>query len=78
MQEFHGTIEFLDIEGGVWVLTTAAGEHYALFRAPAALLQEGLEVTITGQIKSDMMTVAQVGPVLEVIHFSPQQGSGSE
>lgn len=67
--EYTGQIEFLDLEGGVWVLTTPTGEHYSLFRAPKELLREGLEVVITGQIKPDMMTAAQVGPVLEVSSF---------
>lgn len=69
MSEFPGTIEFLDLEGGVWVLTTAAGDHYQLFRAPGALLKEGQAVVIQGEIKTDMMTAAQVGPVLEVSGF---------
>ncbi len=72
MQEYSGTIQFLDIEGGVWVLTLPSGQHYALFRAPKELLQEGLEVTIQGQLKEDMVTVAQVGPVLEVKSFRRQ------
>ncbi|MGF1574471.1 MAG: hypothetical protein ACFCU9_00790 [Cyanophyceae cyanobacterium] len=71
-QAFSGTIEFLDLEGGVWVLTTPAGDHYALFRAPQDLLAEGLEVTIQGSLKSDMMTAAQVGEVLEVKSFTTQ------
>jgi hypothetical protein len=72
MQEYQGKIEFLDIESGVWVLTVPSGQHYALFRAPKDLLQEGLEVTIQGQVKEDMLTVAQVGPVLEVKSFKLQ------
>jgi len=68
-QEWSGQVEFLDVEGGVWVLTTASGQHYQLFRAPRELLQEGLEVTITGQIRKDMLTAAQVGEVLEVRGF---------
>ncbi len=71
--EYTGRIEFLDIEGGVWVLTTPAGKHYSLFRAPKALLQEGMEVVITGQIKPDMVTAAQVGEVLEVSSFTEAQ-----
>lgn len=71
--EYQGQIEFLDIEGGVWVLTTPAGEHYSLFRAPKELLQEGMEVVITGQIKPDMVTAAQVGEVLEVSSFTAAQ-----
>jgi hypothetical protein len=69
LQEWSGTIQFLDLEGGVWVLTTATGQHYQLFRAPRELLQEGLGVTVTGQIREDVVTVAQVGPVLEVTGF---------
>jgi len=72
MQEFRGTIEFLDIEGGVWVLTLPSGQHYALFRAPKELLQEGLQVTIQGQVREDWVTTAQVGPVLEVKSFQKQ------
>ncbi len=68
--QYKGQIEFLDIEGGVWVLTTPEGDHYSLFRAPKELLQEGLEVEITGQIKPDMVTAAQVGEVLEVSSFT--------
>lgn len=73
IQEYQGKIEFLDIESGVWVLTVSSGTHYALFRAPKDLLQEGLEVTIQGQVKEDMLTVAQVGPVLEVKSFKRQR-----
>jgi len=68
--QYTGQIEFLDIEGGVWVLTTPEGDHYSLFRAPKELLQEGLEVEITGQIKPDMVTATQVGEVLEVSSFT--------
>ncbi len=68
-QTYTGTIEFLDLEGGVWVLKTS-NEQYSLFRAPKDLLQEGLQVEITGQINTDVMTAAQVGPVLEVSDYS--------
>lgn len=72
MQQFSGTIEFLDLEGGVWVLKTPDEKTYALFRAPQELLQEGYEVVITGQLKPEMVTAAQVGPVLEVRSFTAQ------
>ncbi|MEN9205922.1 MAG: hypothetical protein Q6J68_03010 [Thermostichales cyanobacterium SZTDM-1c_bins_54] len=68
-QEWTGTVEFLDLEGGVWVLTTPTGQRYQLFRAPRELLKEGLSVTITGQLRQDMLTTAQVGQVLEVSSF---------
>lgn len=72
MQEFEGIIQFLDIAGGVWVLQADA-ICYQLFRAPAPLLQENLAVTITGRLLEDMLTNAQVGPVLEVLTFAIAQ-----
>lgn len=70
MQTYTGTIEFLDLSGGVWVLTTAEGSHYALYRAPQELLHEGMAVTIEGSLNPDIMTAAQVGSVLEVKGFT--------
>jgi hypothetical protein len=72
MQSYSGKIEFLDIEGGVWVLTSPSGQHYNLFRAPKELLKQGLEVVVTGEIKDDVFTTAQVGPVLQVSSFTIQ------
>ncbi len=69
MQTYTGTIEFLDLEGGVWVLSTEE-ERYALFRAPKQLLQDGLDVAVTGQVNPDIVTAAQVGPVLEVSEYT--------
>jgi hypothetical protein len=69
MATYTGRIQFLDLEGGVWVLVTP-DETYALFRAPKELLKENLEVIISGRIQADIMTTAQVGPVLEVSSFS--------
>lgn len=69
MQTYTGTIQFLDLEGGVWVLTTP-DQQYSLFRAPKDLLREGLQVEIKGRINPEIMTAAQVGLVLEVSSFS--------
>jgi hypothetical protein len=68
--EFSGRVEFYDVEGGVWTVVGKNGTRYQLFRAPKRLLKEGLNVSISGRIVSDVMTIAQVGPVLEVQSFS--------
>lgn len=69
-REFEGEIQFLDIEGGVWALVSDEGDRYPLFRAPAALLEEGLNVTISGRLNDEVANVAQIGPVLEVLTFA--------
>ncbi|MEM6446770.1 MAG: hypothetical protein AAFY57_00195 [Cyanobacteria bacterium J06642_2] len=69
-REYEGQIQFLEIEGGVWILATDEGDRLPLFRAPAALLKEGLSVTISGRLNDEVMNVAQIGPVLEVLTFA--------
>lgn len=67
-----GTVEYRDIELGVWVLATPSGETYELVDAPPQLLQNGLRVQIEGIVRNDMMTVSMVGPILEVRSFAIQ------
>jgi hypothetical protein len=36
---------------------------------PAELTQKKAKVTVMGEIRSDVMTLAMIGPVLQVISF---------
>ena len=56
---------------GAWTIVTAAGQAYEIYRgaAPQDLLREGLAVKIQGRIREDIMTVAMIGPVLQVDSF---------
>jgi hypothetical protein len=51
---------------GVWALVTNDGNTYELKDPPAELEQSDLKVKITGQIREDVMTMAMIGPVLEI------------
>ncbi|GAB4529659.1 MAG: hypothetical protein Tsb0014_11770 [Pleurocapsa sp.] len=51
---------------GVWALVTDDGNTYELKDPPAELEQSDLKVKITGQIREDVMTMAMIGPVLEI------------
>ncbi|ABW25678.1 hypothetical protein [Acaryochloris marina] len=66
--EAKGTITFQSFGLGVWALA-AKDVTYELFEPPTELQQEGLSVNITGIIRDDIMTVAMIGPVLEVQSF---------
>lgn len=61
-----GTIEWQELGMGVWVLV-ADGVTYELKDPPSELCQPQAKVRIVGQIREDVMTVAMVGPVLEVL-----------
>jgi hypothetical protein len=65
-----GTIRYIDLGMGAWALVTSSGEQYELLQpAPQDLLQEGMQVSITGEIQNDVMTIAAISTVLDVKQF---------
>ncbi len=56
---------------GAWSLEAKNGEVYEIHQpAPSELLHDGLQVEVTGTIRDDVMSIAMIGPVLAVEHFS--------
>jgi hypothetical protein len=64
-----GKIERQGFGAGTWALVSDNRETYELKDAPAALQKPDLPVKIHGQIREDVMTIAMIGPVLEVQSF---------
>ncbi len=64
-----GTIERKGFGPGTWALVTESGETYELHNSPSELRKSGLKVKVTGQVRNDVMTLAMIGPVLEVKSF---------
>jgi hypothetical protein len=67
--KLRGTVEFRDIETGVWVLEGEDGRTYQLSGGSAALRKKGQRVEIDGNVDAGAMTIAMVGPVLRVRGF---------
>ena len=65
----EGTIERKGFGTGTWALVTTSGDTYELHKAPKELQKAGLNVSVEGQIRKDVMTIAMIGPVLEVNHY---------
>ncbi len=65
-KEIVGKIKRQDIGVGTWSLVGDGGETYELYQPPQEICQDGLPVTVKGKIREDIMTVAMIGPVLEV------------
>ncbi|MDJ1171393.1 hypothetical protein PMG71_18335 [Roseofilum sp. BLCC_M154] len=64
-----GTIERQEIGVGTWALLSETGEVFELMDAPPEILQPGLKCSVEGTIRDDVMTMAAIGPVLEVNAF---------
>jgi hypothetical protein len=61
-----GTIEKKGFGFGTWALVTDDGTTYELKDPVSALQKEGLKVEVKGKIREDVMTLAMIGPVLEI------------
>ena len=65
-----GTIERKEMGTGTWALIADNGTTYEIFRGTSKdLLKPGQKVRVVGQVKEDIMTLAMIGPVLEVQSF---------
>lgn len=64
-----GVIERKGLGTGTWALVTDSGETYELKDAPDELKKSDLKVKVEGQVRDDVMTIAMIGPVLEVKSF---------
>jgi hypothetical protein len=65
-----GTIQRRNIGLGAWALVTDEGTTYELPKSTdKSLLISGQKAVVTGQVREDVMTIAMIGPVLEVQSF---------
>ncbi|MBD2464781.1 hypothetical protein H6G89_27650 [Oscillatoria sp. FACHB-1407] len=70
----EGKVQRSDLGAGTWALVSTTGETYELHQgAPKDLLKDGLKVKVEGKVRDDVMTMAMIGPVLEVEQFEPAQ-----
>jgi len=61
-----GKVVYRDIETGVWVLEADDGRTYQLEGGDRKLKKDGHRVEVHGEVDAERMTVAMVGPVLNV------------
>lgn len=64
-----GKIERKPLGIGAWALITESGETYELKDPPQELRHPHAKVKVEGQVRNDVMTIAMIGPVLEVKSF---------
>ena len=64
-----GKIQYRAIASGTWVLVSDTGETYELYKPSDSLCKEGLRVQIKGNIRTDIMTIAMIGQILDVVQF---------
>ena len=68
--QITGTIDKQGFGFGTWALITEDGTTYELKDPATELQQSGIQVKIEGKIREDIMTMAMIGPLLEIESFS--------
>jgi hypothetical protein len=69
MVSLKGDIEKKGFGFGVWALITEDGSVYELLDPPFPLCQAQRGATIKGEIQTEVMTLAMIGPALKVVSF---------
>lgn len=64
-----GKVEHKLLGLGAWALVAEDGKTYELKDPPSELQKNNVKVQVTGKVRDDVMTIAMIGPVLEVTSF---------
>jgi hypothetical protein len=69
--EIVGTVEYVDIGTGAWAIAdNNTDQQYEILQpAPSELLQDGLKVSVTAKIRDDVMSMAMLGDIIEILDF---------
>ncbi len=65
----HGTMQFVDVEGGCWQFVADGGTHYEPILGPPSMYCEGATGTLVGCTRPDLASTCQVGLIVEVSDF---------
>ena len=66
-----GVVEKLGIEGGCLVLRADSGRTYELLDGDPSVVKPGARVSVTGAVRTDLASICQVGPILDVASARP-------
>ena len=65
MAKLTGTLHKSELEGGLWILETAAGDRYQLKGALGGA-KDGAHATVTGKVERALMGIGMAGPIVSV------------
>ena len=63
---FDGSVTYVTIEGGAWVLAGDDGVTYQPLNLPESFVEEGLRVRVEAEARDDLASFLMVGPIVEI------------
>ena len=67
--KIKGTVKYVDLEGGFYVLEAADGKRYILDGGDSTLLSDGVKAEVTGEVSEGMGIAMTADPILVVSSF---------
>ncbi len=69
-----GTVEYVDIGTGSWAIASdtdqQTDQQYEIWQpAPPQILKDGLKVSVNAKIRDDVMSMAMLGDIIEILDF---------
>ncbi|MGX5200961.1 hypothetical protein [Aliikangiella sp. IMCC44632] len=66
IESYSGTIQFYDLEGGFYGITTKSGKRLLPLNLAEEFQQDGAEIAFSGISQTDTMTIQQWGTPFEI------------
>lgn len=66
---FAGTVQYVDVEGGVFVIRGADGTQYNPINLPESFKVHDMNVEVEVRRRDDLVSIAMVGPLVEVLRI---------
>ncbi|MGH8646061.1 MAG: META domain-containing protein [Gammaproteobacteria bacterium] len=70
-----GTVQRLDLEGGLVVIRDAEGTQYNPINLPEAFRVEGMAVEAEAQRRDDVASIGMIGPIIELLRVRKRPGA---
>ena len=64
-----GTVRYMDLEGGVYVIRDAEGTNHNPTNLPADFRVDGLAVEADVRSRDDLMSIGMVGPMMDIVRI---------
>ncbi len=62
-----GTVRYLTVEGGVFVISDAQGTRFNPTNLPETFRTNGLEIDADARRRDDLLSSAMVGPIVDLV-----------
>jgi hypothetical protein len=64
--EISGTVQFIPLEGGFYVIRSKNGDAFDPINLPEAYRRHGLKVNVEARIREDLLGLHLAGPIIEI------------